>query len=339
MKKTILVLLLLLIIPTVFAAFEIPRINQDIYTDQKPVILKSGDAIPVAVQRPVITNVPKISTEVRICDQGKTRCYTNSFQVCEKNSWIIKQNVLLDTTEINEDLVATVWNSPKEMRYTDGEEPFIFHEGAVLKNAGVIEVMYPSELNFGYTAQQKPTPFNDYRPLPETFLEKYGLLLFWFLILLIHLYIGATLFFLARKLSIHHRWRAWLPVFNLSLLVALAGKKWWWFAGICLLPILIAFLIALNSSSWWYYTPGLIDNYPFDWFFDSIQFIFGWIAVMFFFIEYGLLDRIFTSLVARGGRPTWWGPLMILVPPVGLVFLGILAWSKHTPNILNEKIQ
>ena len=256
-----------------------------------------------------------------------------------EGSWIIKQNVLLDTTEINEDLVATVWNSPKEMRYTDGEEPFIFHEGAVLKNAGVIEVMYPSELNFGYTAQQKPTPFNDYRPLPETFLEKYGLLLFWFLILLIHLYIGATLFFLARKLSIHHRWRAWLPVFNLSLLVALAGKKWWWFAGICLLPILIAFLIALNSSSWWYYTPGLIDNYPFDWFFDSIQFIFGWIAVMFFFIEYGLLDRIFTSLVARGGRPTWWGPLMILVPPVGLVFLGILAWSKHTPNILNEKIQ
>ena len=95
-----------------------------------------------------------------------------------ENSWIIKQNVLLDTTEINEDLVASIWNSPRETRYTDGEEPSIFHEGAVLKNAGVIEVMYPSELNFGYTAQQKPTPFNDYRPLPETFLEKYGLLLF-----------------------------------------------------------------------------------------------------------------------------------------------------------------
>ncbi|MEK7123237.1 MAG: hypothetical protein AAB855_05285, partial [Patescibacteria group bacterium] len=38
--------------------------------------------------------------------------------------------------------------------------------------------------------------------------------------------------------------------------------------------------------------------------------------------------RIMSVLAVRCGRPWWWGPLMILVPPVGLVLLGIMAWSK-----------
>lgn len=142
--------------------------------------------------------------------------------------------------------------------------------------------------------------------------------------LLLHVYIGAALFALAGRLNARHRWRAWVPIANLQLLVNCAGKRWRWFAGILIFPLIYFFLIFLT-----YQLTGVIEGAP-----PEMQvaaraqrtlspfFLLIWLVEILFFIT------LFSRLAVRCGRPSWWGPLMVLVPPVGLVLLGIMAWSK-----------
>lgn len=244
---------------------------------------------------------------------------TSLSQYNNGQAWLIKQNVLIDASKISEDLIPTVWNSPFESRYTVGTQPIILTERTIPLTAGVMQVSDPFELNFGHEESQRIYAYDDYNPPFESFWSLYGPQLMSFLIiLLLHFYIGITLFFIAKKLEVHHRWRAWLPIFNISLLVSCAQKKWWWLLGILSLPILFFFLIE----------PPYI-NYEIQ---EIIRFIgFGSLLSIFLF-EYTLLDRIVSQLAVRLNRPSWWGPLMILIPPVGLVLLGILAWSKRKPQ-------
>ena len=62
--------------------------------------------------------------------------------------------------------------------------------------------------------------------------EKFGrifLVLFPIVMLLWHIHFAVTLQVTAKKTGTDLAWLAWLPVFNMLLMVRIAAKPWWWF--------------------------------------------------------------------------------------------------------------
>jgi hypothetical protein len=149
-----------------------------------------------------------------------------------------------------------------------------------------------------------------------------GLLLSLVVLLILHLYIGTALFVLAHKFGTSNRWRSWIPVLNLSLLVSLARKRQWWFWLMTL--VFCGALLGVRSFFSFGSFPGLA--------FGGIilgAFVLISAVLLVGIFETVMLSIILAALAVRCGRPVWWGPLMVLVPPGGLVLLGIMAWSKQ----------
>lgn len=163
-----------------------------------------------------------------------------------------------------------------------------------------------------------------------------------FLPFALYAYVAAALFTIARRFNIRHRWRAWIPIANIHLLVETTGRpmRWFWImigiliGGLIVIPngFLLSALVggALTTQS----TPSNnelagITHYVMPLFvFGVIIPITVCLSELFFFV------RILSSLAVRCDRPRWWGPLMVLVPPVGLVLLGVMAWSKNSQQSL-----
>lgn len=139
-----------------------------------------------------------------------------------------------------------------------------------------------------------------------------------------YIYTSAAIYSLARKFQQRHRWRAWVPIVNLHLLVNCAGKRWWWFAGVLILPLIYFFLFFLT-----YQLAGVIEGAPFEMQVTAqAQRMLSPFFLLIWIVEILIIMMLFSRLAVRIGRPAWWGPLMVLVPPVGLVLLGVMAWSK-----------
>lgn len=140
-----------------------------------------------------------------------------------------------------------------------------------------------------------------------------------------YIYVAAALFTLARRLNARHRWRAWVPIVNIYLLIRLSEKRWHWFVLLLIVP-LIVWIVAFTVSDFFWEA--------FYWYDDGAELIVSTVVATLLLFEYTLIERVITGIVIRCGRPWWWGPLMVLVPPVGLVLLGIIAWSKKTQQSL-----
>ena len=80
-KKSVLLVILLLIIPVAYglSVSETKASNPGIKA--------------LTVQKTINTNPAQkaASISIKICEEGKTRCYTGSFQACEKNTWTTKK--------------------------------------------------------------------------------------------------------------------------------------------------------------------------------------------------------------------------------------------------------
>ncbi len=88
MKKNLAILLAFLLIPVVFAQFSLPKIDPKLPSINIP-------TQPVyETYKPTIPTPPPI--KIKICDEGKTICRENSFFVCSKNSWQLKQECKFD---------------------------------------------------------------------------------------------------------------------------------------------------------------------------------------------------------------------------------------------------
>lgn len=159
----------------------------------------------------------------------------------------------------------------------------------------------------------------------------------------LYIYATAALFTLALRFNIRHRWRAWIPLANIHLLVETAGRpvRWFWI----MLGILIGGLVViLNGFLFAVFLRGALvpesttGNSEFAGvaYYAMPLLLFGIIVpIAFYLFELVFFVRILSSLAIRCGRPWWWCPLMILVPPVGLVLLGIMAWSKNSHQSLS----
>lgn len=237
--------------------------------------------------------------------------------------WLVKLDMKIDPSKIEHDLLLSEWKNPEEFHMTDEEYPRLVLADQIQKGSGILRAR-AEELRFDGSPEEKPVQFIEgpYEPEPIPWYEEdWARGLFALVIMLIlHLYIGAALFTLTKRIGVRHRWRAWLPVFNLHLLINLSGKRWSWLAWLFAIPLIAGTISSLAMEALWYsYAPNEIG-----------EFFLPLVVILLFFLEYTLIDRVITGLVVRCGRPAWWGPLAILVPPVGFLLFGIMAWSKKS---------
>ncbi len=87
MKKIIVLLVFLLVVASVYA-FDLPSIKPKLPSFDIPT------TSPYKAYPPTIPTPP--SYTIKICDEGKTQCQNNNFQVCERNSWKVKQQCKFD---------------------------------------------------------------------------------------------------------------------------------------------------------------------------------------------------------------------------------------------------
>lgn len=120
-------------------------------------------------------------------------------------------------------------------------------------------------------------------------------------ILIIGIYIYSSLAYMAigKKAKDEKSWLAWIPVVGKPLLTARIAKMQWW-------PVL--FLLGYFL----YFIPvvGVFLGYASILAFTVFFFIWRWKAY------------------EKVGHPGWFS-LLFLVPFVGYIFLGIVAWSKE----------
>lgn len=148
------------------------------------------------------------------------------------------------------------------------------------------------------------------------------------LAIFVYFYVALALVAIGRRLNVNHRWRAFLPILNIHLFMNLAGKKWQWFLGFILSVIAFTILAGIstvvNPNTEYLMSTGEFVQYP-AWISRFLGFLMAAyiLGIIYFF------TRLASSLVLRFGRPWWWGPIIILIPPVGLVLFGRLAWPKR----------
>lgn len=109
--------------------------------------------------------------------------------------------------------------------------------------------------------------------------------------LVIYVFSAIALMTVAKKLNYKYPGLMWIPFVNIALIFHFAKFPWW-----------LVFAYAL-----------------------------AWIPVLGQIIQLGLLVIVIISyyrICETLKRPGWWGILIGLVPIVGLVFLGMLAWGK-----------
>ena len=113
--------------------------------------------------------------------------------------------------------------------------------------------------------------------------------------LVLHFFIAAALFSIAKKLAASQRWLAWIPIANWLLFIRMAQKPWWWF-----------FIMAII----------LLAPWP-----EGLAVAFAVIAAASIIIWCRILQRL--------EKPGWYGVAMVLLPPFGLFYLAVLAWRKE----------
>lgn len=125
-----------------------------------------------------------------------------------------------------------------------------------------------------------------------------GLLAFiLFAFLALYIYVALVLQTIAKKTKTKNSWMAWLPVFNLYLMVKSAKLPGWYFFGffLFLIPFAGAFLAAaFGIYVWWKISEQ--RNHP------------GWFSLLF------------------------------LVPILGFVMMGVIAWAKGTQKAPVKKV-
>jgi hypothetical protein len=115
-----------------------------------------------------------------------------------------------------------------------------------------------------------------------------------------YVYLALSLQTIARKTHTPKGWLAWIPVGNLVLMIKIAKKPMWWIA-----PFLIPFAspaIALVGKLWWIIVLAL----------SAVDLVF---AVM-----------LWMAIAKARSKPEWWG-ILILVPLLGVIVPGYLAFS------------
>lgn len=55
--------------------------------------------------------------------------------------------------------------------------------------------------------------------------------------LALHIFSAYCLYIIAKKTNTNNAWLAWIPIFNIFLMLKIARKPWWWIFGL-LIPIL-----------------------------------------------------------------------------------------------------
>lgn len=129
------------------------------------------------------------------------------------------------------------------------------------------------------------------------------------------IYLALALRALAKKYNVKRRWRAWIPLVNWFLLIDIAGKSRFWKFYIFVPTILLL-------------VPAVLDTYlvpePFAliWALFAAFSFFAWLLMLMFSV---------TEIAKRQKypKPLLWGALMAFGQPVGMIFLGILAWGKR----------
>jgi len=125
-----------------------------------------------------------------------------------------------------------------------------------------------------------------------------GLLAFvLFVFLIFYVYVALVLQTIAKKTKTKNSWMAWLPVFNLYLMVKSAKLPGWYFFGyfLAIIPFAGALLAtAFGIYVWWKIAEQ--RNHP------------GWFSILF------------------------------LIPILGLVLMGVIAWSdnKSTKKVVKK---
>ena len=116
-----------------------------------------------------------------------------------------------------------------------------------------------------------------------------------FVALAIYIYFSLCLYLIAKKTDVPNPWLAWVPLADIWIFVAAAGKEWWWLA-------IMAALIALS--------------------------LIPYIGVIFILLNIAAAIYLWICITENVGKNKWLGLLMI-VPVVNLIFPAILAFSKH----------
>lgn len=152
---------------------------------------------------------------------------------------------------------------------------------------------------FPISAETIPTdtfPTQSFPPeLIALIVGMYVLMLIWMLAL--HIYKAVVLMTVARKTNTPNGWLAFIPVAHLYLKTQIAKVHW----ALMFIPV-VAFLLM---------------------FIPLIGFVFSLLFWITLFVWNGF---IFWKICEARGKPGWWG-ILIVIPVVGWVMMGLLAWQ------------
>ncbi|MBI4272466.1 DUF2330 domain-containing protein [Candidatus Uhrbacteria bacterium] len=238
-----------------------------------------------------------------------------------ENQWLTALDLSIDPAKIEEDMELSLWSTPLATHIFQDERPTVLFPEDIPYRSGII---------LSHASSVIPEDPGVYPPYPEYLTVRESLFaVFTFLFLIVlYVYISSALFSLARKLNTRRSWIAWIPVANIYLFVAMAKKRWWWFIWLCVAPI-----IAIVSLA-------IFEEPPYDFFSDEAIDIVLWYSLYVLFVSvvgwFLLIEHVMTSLARQRNRPLWWGPASVILPPLGLIFLGILAWGKDKEAIEPE---
>lgn len=227
-----------------------------------------------------------------------------------EGQWLSSLDISIDPSLIEEDLQLSIWDVPYAIHLFEDQAPTVLAAQNIPSQSGIV----PS-----YSAAGEPQrkSGNDEPFFWEDVFVPAALLLFigWYI------YMCWALYALARKLQTAKPWLAWIPIANTYLLVVIAGKKWWWIIMLFALPFAVIASLAL------------LEEPPYNYLSEEAEGIIIGAGLYLFFVslllDFLLWERIMTAIAKRRNRPLWWGPASILVPPLGTVLFGMLAWGKE----------
>lgn len=229
-----------------------------------------------------------------------------------EKKWLLKLNMLIDPTLIQDDLTLGEWTQPKPLQLHEGDVPLLLFQNETQNKSGVLQVADARELIFTHTLSGPSYTHTS----KKSFFAEYGWLLLFLFFILLYLYKSTVLFLLGKKLNTRHTWLAWIPLIHFFFLFLLA-KKPRYCIGFC--GAIIGFFVFILVSG---FLRELIPYYS-----NTYYICAAYITLSVIFIEYTLLERTLSAIAVLRGRPAWWGICSLLVPPVGIILFGILAWS------------
>jgi hypothetical protein len=116
-----------------------------------------------------------------------------------------------------------------------------------------------------------------------------------------YVYLALCLQTIAKKTHTPNGWLAWIPIGNFVLMINIARKPMWWMAPF-LVPFAAPVAAPLVGKVWWV--------------------VLGALSIL----DLVLSVMLWMAIAKARNKPGWWG-ILILVPLVGLVVPGYLAFS------------